>query len=44
MLSRTTGSLGAVYLGGERCRFRVWAPKAKSVEVHLLAPRERFFP
>jgi maltooligosyltrehalose trehalohydrolase len=27
--------LGALYLGDHRCRFRVWAPKAGSVEVEL---------
>ena len=34
-------SLGAVYLGGDRCRFRVWAPEAETVEVHLVSPTER---
>ena len=28
-------SLGAIYLGGRQCRFRVWAPRAGSVEVEL---------
>lgn len=37
-------SLGAVYLGGGWCRFRVWAPRAERVEVHLVAPEERLFP
>ncbi|HSN86869.1 MAG TPA: malto-oligosyltrehalose trehalohydrolase, partial [Thermoanaerobaculia bacterium] len=27
--------LGAVYLGDRQCRFRVWAPRAGSVEVEL---------
>lgn len=36
--------LGATYEGEGRCRFRVWAPKARQVEVHLLGPRERFLP
>ena len=30
-------SLGAVYLGDRRVRFRVWAPAAASVEVDLEA-------
>jgi maltooligosyltrehalose trehalohydrolase len=34
-------TLGAVYLGGGRCRFRVWAPRARRVQVRLLSPRER---
>ncbi len=34
-------SLGATPLGGGRCRFLVYAPKAEIVEVHLLSPRER---
>ena len=34
-------ALGAVPLGDGRCRFRVWAPLAETVHVHLLAPRER---
>lgn len=34
-------NLGAVYLGGGRCRFRVWAPSLQKVDVHLAAPRER---
>ena len=37
-------SLGAVYLGDSSTRFRVWAPKAHSVEVHLHAPEERLVP
>jgi maltooligosyltrehalose trehalohydrolase len=36
--------VGAWTLGEGRCRFRVWAPGAQSVEVHLLAPREHFVP
>jgi maltooligosyltrehalose trehalohydrolase len=36
--------VGAWTLGEGRCRFRVWAPVAQSVEVHLLAPREHFVP
>jgi len=37
-------AVGAWYLGEGRCRFRVWAPVAQSVEVRLLAPRERLIP
>lgn len=37
-------SLGANYLGGNRCCFRVWSPLAHRVEVCLLAPRERLVP
>jgi maltooligosyltrehalose trehalohydrolase len=36
-----TPAVGAWYLGEGCCRFRVWAPLAQLVEVHLLAPRER---
>jgi len=32
---------GALYLGGDRCRFRVWAPSVPTVEVHLSSPHER---
>jgi len=34
-------SLGAIYLGGDRCQFRVWAPLLQKVEVHIISPRER---
>ena len=37
-------SIGPWYLGQGRCRFRVWAPFAQAVEVHILTPRERFVP
>jgi|Deesub1362A_J573_1020465.scaffolds.fasta_scaffold00044_144 maltooligosyltrehalose trehalohydrolase len=37
-------SLGAVYLGEGRCAFRVWAPRARNVAVHLDAPREQVIP
>jgi len=36
--------LGASFLGDDRTRFLVWAPLARKVEVHLLAPRERLVP
>jgi maltooligosyltrehalose trehalohydrolase len=35
-------NLGAACLGDNRCQFRVWAPFAASVEVHLLEPQEKF--
>ena len=35
-------AIGAWTVGEGRCRFRVWAPLAQSVEVHLLTPPERF--
>lgn len=35
--------LGATYLGASRCLFRVWAPERESVELHLLAPIDRFY-
>jgi maltooligosyltrehalose trehalohydrolase len=34
-------SLGAIYLGGGQCRFRVWAPFVNKVEVHVLSPVEQ---
>jgi len=37
-------NLGATYLGEGRCRFRVWAPAAQKVEVHLVSPPERVLP
>ncbi len=37
-------SLGATYLGDERCRFCVWAPKAKKVEVNVVGERQRKIP
>lgn len=36
------GTLGSNYLGHGRCRFRVWAPLARTVEVHVVTPREQF--
>ena len=33
--------LGAWPLGGERCRFRVWAPGAGDVELEIVAPGRR---
>lgn len=37
-------SLGAVYRGGGLCEFRVWAPHARKVEVHLVSPEDRTAP
>lgn len=42
-LNNYTG-LGASYLGIGRCRFRVWAPFAGKVEVHVLSPNEQIVP
>lgn len=36
--------IGATYLGSGRCRFLVWAPRAQSVEVHLVSPEDRLVP
>jgi maltooligosyltrehalose trehalohydrolase len=36
--------LGATYLGGTRCRFCVWAPLIRKVEVHLISPEDRAVP
>jgi maltooligosyltrehalose trehalohydrolase len=41
---RFAPAVGPWYLGEGRCRFRVWAPFARSIEVHLLAPEERLIP
>ena len=35
-------SLGAMYLGERRCRFRVWAPLVRKIELHLVHPQDRF--
>jgi len=37
-------SLGATYLGGNRCVFCVWAPYAGSVSVHIVSPGEKLVP
>jgi maltooligosyltrehalose trehalohydrolase len=42
LLSSVT--LGALPLAGGRCGFRVWAPRAARVEVHLVSPQERLLP
>src|SRR5262245_20833073 len=33
--------LGAIWLGNNDCRFRVWAPASPEVQVHFVAPEER---
>ena len=33
--------LGARWLGGDRCRFVVWAPLARTIGVHITAPVDR---
>ncbi len=38
------GELGAAAAAEGRCRFRVWAPFADTVAVHLLSPLERVLP
>jgi maltooligosyltrehalose trehalohydrolase len=37
-------TLGATYLGQDRCHFLVWAPRAKEVEVHLCGAGDRYVP
>ncbi|MBC7326420.1 MAG: malto-oligosyltrehalose trehalohydrolase, partial [Moorella sp. (in: Bacteria)] len=37
-------NLGATCLGEGRCRFRLWAPLAHSVAVHIVAPAEKLVP
>jgi maltooligosyltrehalose trehalohydrolase len=37
-------TLGSVCLQNGGCRFDVWAPHANAVDVHILAPEERFIP
>jgi maltooligosyltrehalose trehalohydrolase len=32
--------LGAVPIGDGRCRFRLWSPLAKEVQLHILAPKD----
>src|SRR6185503_11437177 len=33
--------LGAIWLGRNRCQFRVWAPLSEAVHVHIVAPEDR---
>ncbi len=37
-------TLGACYRGDGRCRFRVWAPKTRSIHLHVVSPEERILP
>ncbi|HOK46685.1 MAG TPA: alpha-amylase family glycosyl hydrolase, partial [Bryobacteraceae bacterium] len=36
--------IGSTPEGHNRCEFRVWAPRADSVDLHILAPSERIAP
>ncbi|HLH72899.1 MAG TPA: malto-oligosyltrehalose trehalohydrolase [Chloroflexota bacterium] len=36
--------LGASYLGNGQCHFEVWAPLARQVDVHIVAPTDRIVP
>ena len=36
-----SGELGAVWLDGNQCRFRVWAPHSGKVHLHIVAPQDR---
>ncbi len=40
----TERGLGATDLGSNRCRFRVWAPSAQKVEVHITSPEKLVAP
>ena len=41
----STGScVGTTYLSNGRCQFRVWAPFAQQVAVHIISPEERSLP
>ena len=44
MLSFWKPGLGAVYLGNNTCRFRVWASRRKTVELRIASNRERLVP
>jgi maltooligosyltrehalose trehalohydrolase len=35
---------GALFLGNNRCSFRVWAPQVAHVELHIVSPDERIIP
>src|SRR5262245_22310353 len=37
-------TLGARQLDDGACEFRVWAPKASQLELHLVAPEEQLIP
>lgn len=36
--------IGAIHEGAGRCRFRLWAPFAERVDLHILSPHERLIP
>jgi maltooligosyltrehalose trehalohydrolase len=38
---RSEITLGATYLGDGRCKWLVWAPLARTIDVHILSPQER---
>jgi maltooligosyltrehalose trehalohydrolase len=40
MTATSDPGVGAVYLGNDRCRFRVWAPD-RDIVLHLLTPSDR---
>jgi maltooligosyltrehalose trehalohydrolase len=42
--NRTGHTLGALYLGDGRTRFRVWAPAAQQMELQLLTPQAQTIP
>ncbi len=37
-------TLGACSGADRHCRFKVWAPKASSVDVHIVGPEDRLYP
>ena len=39
--TEATPPLGARVLAGSRCEFRVWAPRAANVELHIVAPHDQ---
>jgi len=41
---QTSPFLGARPLDSQKTAFSVWAPRTQRVDVHLVAPQERFFP
>jgi maltooligosyltrehalose trehalohydrolase len=44
MTAPSDPTIGAIYLGNGRCRFRVWSPAARQVFLHLLTPTDRAVP
>jgi maltooligosyltrehalose trehalohydrolase len=43
-MQQLQAGLGAVFEDDGRCKFRVWAPFAKQVELHLYGQNDRFVP